>query len=590
MTKKYLKLLLTARRMSVTVGVNKFIRFLQRLPIVGKHVSDDYYSNKDGKTAVFIAVSIFKAIKKMTLKALYVGLMLLLIPSVIPTFFEDDITFAFNIDATMMMFFFLAFIGAALSFAKCVTIDVNQDLVMIDKFKADPNVYMPLRIFEQKFFDFILYLPCVIALSFSDKYTLLDGLLILALLECVKIIFEALILLSFAPFKTITSGLYKVIAYICVFLGLAAAGAPIVLLVFGKVIDVKPLLANPVSAIVCFALTALAVTYILKYRRYRELAWGQVVYYNVAIEKGKRDQARARFGDSKKWDKSAKSDSDIPADIQKLRGYDYFNALFFFRHRKYFRKKVFWRMSVILVVVVGLTVVYVLGSAGVFELANSDAAETDVSEITEIDELNETDVSDITEDNERRLDGGDSILPIFVFVAYTLSIGRQATAAMFSNCDVTMLKYKFYREKSVIISNFYVRLKKIMRLNLPIFLPLFAAILLIDEYIHAGAQSVFTLPRVLITFAAVAVIWLFFSFHDLFVYYVLQPYNEEYATKKVSFTIVQVLVYIACYINIFIEFSNVYAYTATISGIAVAYFLFGMFAINKFGERNFKLN
>ena len=584
MIKKRIKLLMCARRMSLAVGINKFIRFLRSLPVIGKHVPDDYYAAKDGKTAVFIAVCAFKVFKKISLKFIYVGLILMLIPSIMPSFFEDDVTFAFNVDATMMMFFFTAFIGAALAFPKCISIDVKQDLVMIDKFHADPNMYMPMRIFEQKIIDFVFYLPCVIALSFSEKYSLLDGLLILVMLECVKVVFEALILLSFSPFKNLTAGVYKVIAYTAMFAGVAAAGVPIVLLAFGKVIDVKGLLINPISAIACAALAINAIVYILKYPRYRELAWGQVTYYNVAIEKGKQNQAQSRFGDARKWDKSAKNDSGVPADIEKLRGYDYFNALFFFRHRKYFNKKVILRTALVLVVTVGLTIAYLVNAQMITDIKNGG----DISEI-----LSGEEVADVEESSgdERSPLPTDSILPIFVFVAYAISIGRQATAAMFSNCDVSMLKYKFYRDKKVIISNFYVRLKKIMKLNAPIFLAMLTAVLALDAGMHPVSHTeVLTPARVLISAAAVAVMWLFFSFHDLFIYYILQPYNEEYATKKWSFTVVQVLVYVLCYMNIFIEFTNVYAYTAIIAAIALAYFALGMLAINKFGERNFKLN
>lgn len=576
-----IKLLLTARRISVTVGINKFIRFLQKLPLVGNHVSDNLYSNKDTKLGIFAVVVSLKAIEKIILKALYVGLMLFLIPSVIPSLPEDDLRIVFNIDAVMLMFFSVAFIGASLAFAKCINFDVGQDLVMLDKFRADSNIYMPLRIIEHKIYDFILYFPYVFVLALTEKYTILDGIIILVTLELVKIIFEAIMLFSFSLLKNINSASYKILSYIYVGLGVVSIIVPLIMISASgsKIIDVKPILVNPITFILTAGLAALAIIYIKKYKYYRELAWSQIVHYNLTLEKVKVNQKNQLFGDAQKWNKSSENDVYLPDSVKKLHGYAFFNSLFFFRHKKYFRKKILLRSAALLAAgVIALSGFFIVKS-GIF--GNSEI-EINISGISEVSEAENSE-----EDDELAY---STSLQIFVFFAYIFSIGRQATAAMFSNCDITMLRYKFYRERKIIIGNFNTRLKKILTLNIPIFISMMFSHLVIDYLIYQKTlEPFFTPEKFITTIAAFTVLWLFFSFHDLFIYYIVQPYNEEYAAKNIWFTIVQMIVYMACYMNIFIDTVNIYAYTGLIAIITVSYFILGMLAIYRFSEKTFKL-
>lgn len=58
-----------------------------------------------------------------------------------------------------------------------------------------------------------------------------------------------------------------------------------------------------------------------------------------------------------------------------------------------------------------------------------------------------------------------------VFIMYTMSTGERICKAMFYNCDISLLRYGYYRQGKVILSNFTSRLKRTVLLNI---IPAFA--------------------------------------------------------------------------------------------------------------------
>ena len=54
------------------------------------------------------------------------------------------------------------------------------------------------------------------------------------------------------------------------------------------------------------------------------------------------------------------------------------------------------------------------------------------------------------------------MMPLMVFVMYLESTGARICKAMFFNCDISLLKYGYYREADVILKNFKIRLKKLL--------------------------------------------------------------------------------------------------------------------------------
>ena len=71
--------------------------------------------------------------------------------------------------------------------------------------------------------------------------------------------------------------------------------------------------------------------------------------------------------------------------------------------------------------------------------------------------------------------------PVLILILYWLSSTQKICKAMFVNCDVSLLKYGFYRDKKGILSNFRSRLKKMIAYNL---IPSIVMIVLLSIFVY----------------------------------------------------------------------------------------------------------
>ena len=92
------------------------------------------------------------------------------------------------------------------------------------------------------------------------------------------------------------------------------------------------------------------------------------------------------------------------------------------------------------------------------------------------------------------------------------------------------------------------------------------------------------------SFMFIVMFSIFFSVHYLVLYYLLQPYNKDMQMKKMSYGIASFLTYYFSYVIFF----DLVVSTVTLSIISIVfvvlYILIGLFLVNKFAPRTFKLN
>ena len=126
-----------------------------------------------------------------------------------------------------------------------------------------------------------------------------------------------------------------------------------------------------------------------------------------------------------------KIETDLSQTSHKS-GYPYFNELFMKRHSKLLTKSA-KKLTVVLLAALAASVALCLFLPGAKEQINGLML---------------------------------TFLPYFLFVMYLLNRGRAITQAMFTNCDHSMLTYRFYRQPKVILALFTERLKYIVAINL----------------------------------------------------------------------------------------------------------------------------
>jgi hypothetical protein len=245
------------------------------------------------------------------------------------------------------------------------------------------------------------------------------------------------------------------------------------------------------------------VLYFDQYRRvYKDLLKPEIFFLGTIKEVARAAQKTAM----------QKNISVDPGQTSHKTGYKYFNEIFMKRHSKLLTKSA-KRITAISAIVFAGAVVVCLISPRVKEEVNQIML---------------------------------TFLPYFLFVMYIINRGKVITQAMFMNCDHSMLTYRFYRQPKAVLLLFIERLKYIIAINLmpALVISLGLPFLL---FITGGTDQPL---NYLLLFVSIIAMSVFFSVHNIVLYYLLQPYNVDLELKSASYAIVQFVTYIACYIAI----------------------------------------
>jgi hypothetical protein len=89
-------------------------------------------------------------------------------------------------------------------------------------------------------------------------------------------------------------------------------------------------------------------------------------------------------------------------------------------------------------------------------------------------------------------------------------------------------------------------------------------------------------------FLVLTAIGVLFAFNDLFLYYVIQPYDEAGTGKSTVYKIINFAIYIVAWINFQNQF-EFFTYAAVIGVVAVAYIGIGLVLLLSLAPRRFKL-
>ena len=174
-------------------------------------------------------------------------------------------------------------------------------------------------------------------------------------------------------------------------------------------------------------------------------------------------------------------------------------------------------------------------------------------------------------------------LPFVLFLMYFINTGKSVTNAMFMNCDHSMLSYRFFRQPQTLLSLFRERLKTLILLNL---LPALMLSLMISLILFvSGGASLITYAVIFFSILSMSI---FFSVHNLVLYYLLQPYNIGMEMKSASFTIASLITYWVCYYISDIEVSLL-TFGIIMIAFAIIYSLISLILVYKLAPKTFRL-
>ncbi|HFI0647506.1 TPA: hypothetical protein ACGO32_001135 [Streptococcus suis] len=242
----------------------------------------------------------------------------------------------------------------------------------------------------------------------------------------------------------------------------------------------------------------------------------------------------------------AKLNMETGKDLSHLSGMTYLNALLFDRYKKVLYKKV--RDWVLAVVVI---------------LAALEGIRYFLEPFT------------FTEDYLLQF------LPLSFMIMYVASSGKVVAQMVFVNCDISMLHYPFYREAKTIIAGFNYRFLQTCKLNLIFATSLFLVILILWRF-------ALSLETILLTALLLLSLTALFSFHDLFIYYILQPFTKDMEVVNPVYKFLSGALYWVAYLNTQLNLGS-HLYILLISLAMIAYVSIGYWLLLKKAPQTFRL-
>jgi hypothetical protein len=517
-------------------GANLLIYYFKRIPFLGKKMPEAVYGNHSLKNIFAVLVTIIKCFGKLFKKAGFIGLLL-----VLPVFFIVG-------DAALRYGAFLyVLIPVSLIVPLTSSIIFEADrkrYISIRLLHMNARTYIVSTVMFRTAVDALFLLPAMVIAVLWLGGTFLQGLILTLMVTMLNLIGEgyALSVYHKTGIVLMKKAFYAIIVSI---IGLTAAYVP---LFFGGWPLLSGILFQPLLISLLFLFTLLVLYMILRYQGYHQIALENLKAADFALNTNQK-MALARFANVAVKEEEF-SDEDLRADrFGKKKGFAYLNAIFFMRHKRLFVKPILTRLAII----------GTLFAAGViisFFLPGIP---------------------------EGRFAPGD-VIPAFVFIMYFASIGDRVCRAMFYNCDISLLRYAFYRQRGAILSNFRVRLLRIALLNAIVAVAISVAVV--------GLSLIFGLHWTMTDMASFAItilfLSLFFTVHHLFLYYVFQPYTTELGMKNPFFKIINTAVYVLSFLSMRIDSPPSY-FTLIVLISTFVYIVAALILVYRYAPKTFRV-
>ena len=523
-----INILLKTIEINTTYTVNSIIYFIRKLPIFNDLITNDIYKNNTLKKILGLFGIIFSITKSIFFKFLY----FLVIYIISYKLFPNNQLLSY-----IHIYFVLTILGMFINNKLLNT--SKKKYISIILLNMDATKYYKLNIIWNIITSTILnsiflYIFIKVILNSSIIYSII---LVIFTLN-IRLIGESLNIMFFKKYKYMWYT--NTLLYFSILTILLAACLLPYLNVYIPINIIK------VITIVTSIFGVISLIYLFKVKDYK-LIYKKISSIVDAMNKeNEKDYLKQAMVEVKNKDKEI--DKRI---IEKKKGYDLFNTIFFERHKEILLRSA-KKYSVILIIF------YIILSYIMITKSNYNKS------IAELLHLK---------------------LSIFIIVMFFINRGSIITQAMFFNCDHAMLKFNFYREPKVLLGLFKKRLITVVKVNLlPAFIIGIGNIILL--FISKNDYSYLTY---ITTFLFIISLSIFFSVHYLCMYYLQQPYNKDLEIRKVSYSITNLVTCILCY-----KLSDIVMTSEKLSifGIifVIIYVIISLRLVYKLAPRTFKIN
>lgn len=522
------------RMFKASLFANGLIYFFGRIPIIGKIIPTTMLYRE-------YAIKKWFAIIKLIL-SLIISFVLYSLPFMISKFFNA----AFESQLSVFTIWFILFVGVGSCIGNIFPILQQQEVRFITNFRISKEQYIKRTAILNIIKSIIYSLPGLITLGLIEENVvlyLLIGIFSIISLSLIWSIINLYLTLFKQRFmsKTIVSLIY---------IGLTLAGLYVVNKT-NQIQLIEHLSVNWLSAFIWVILSFPLFYLYVTFNRFEEYSRQIFASSETLINYSDKNKKKNAYylGEGQKT-KLEKTDSDNRLD--KFSGSKYLNALLFNRFKTALRKQLLLRLLGISVVMLALVI-----ASQVIPM------EMEGSKLEEI---------------------LYNLIPVMFFILYLLSFGKKMVQTFFVNCDYSMLAYPFYRESKAIVSGFFYRFFITFYYNGIISLSIYSWVIIFNSV----NRHFLSVSFMLLLFFVMSSLTLLFSFHELFVYYILQPFTSDFQVKNPIYKAVDGIFYGLSYLSLQLKSVGL-MYGVTVSVISILYFVIGLFIIIKFAPKTFKL-
>ena len=525
--------------------VNVLLYYVRKLPLVGEKIPYRLYGETDIKKAIGIIPVVFSVIGAFVGTFLYFLLMIKLPANWIQGFWQKEGLFVDQKAVMVYLFLIFSFLPGSFLVSNLMTEGAKKDYVLLHVMRIPAVQYYRSKMVLKGVKDTICFLVPLLWFGFGA-----ESALFVVSLFFTRYIGHAGILQHYRHSekkgkKVFWKSLGKTFLMFGIILALGygvAAAAPRLFLDRYVMAEVVVFLSLALVGMFCFPK-------VWNYGGYTIFAKKMVSRKDFLEQDDAVKEARA--ADVQIQDKDISKEELRSRKYEEKEGYDYLNAIFFERHKRIVSRAV--KSRIIIILAVGL-----IGAVALLFVGEQMKQKT--------------------------FEAMTQMMPVMVFVMYLESTGGRICKAMFFNCDISLLKYGYYREADAILKNFKIRLRKLLMLD-AVPAAIICGMILLWTLLCGEILAVW---KAIPLMAGSLLLSAFFCLFHLFMYYITQPYTEEKTVKSPIFSVVNALVYFGCYLCLQIQTGS-WLFTLGVLAVTIIFIPLSYFCVFRFAPKTFKI-
>lgn len=524
--------------------VNVLLYYVRKLPFVGEKIPYRLYGETDIKKAIGAIPVVFSVIGAFVGTFLYFLLMIKLPANWIQGFWEKEGIFVDQKAVMVYLFLIFSFLPGSFLVSN-LTEGAKKDYVLLHVMRIPAAQHYRSKMVLKGVKDTICFLVPLLWFGFGA-----ESALFVVSLFFTRYIGHAGILQHYRHSekkgkKVFWKSLGKTFLMFGIILALGyGVAAAVPRLFFDRYVmaEVVVFLSFTLVGMFCFSK-------VWKYGGYTIFAKKMVSLKDFLEQDDAVKEARA--ADVQIQDKDISKEELRSRKYEEKEGYDYLNAIFFERHKRIVSRAVKSRIIIILAVeLIGAVALLFVGE----------------------------------QMKQKTFEAMTQMMPVMVFVMYLESTGGRICKAMFFNCDISLLKYGYYREADAILKNFKIRLRKLLMLD-AVPAAIICGMILLWTLLCGEILAVW---KAIPLMAGSLLLSAFFCLFHLFMYYITQPYTEEKTVKSPIFSVVNALVYFGCYLCLQIQTGS-WLFTLGVLAVTIIFIPLSYFCVFRFAPKTFKI-